>query len=74
MQCLISAIKRASTMVTKTIRTDGGGRSLAVAVVLAVLGAQLQPANACMCMPEHPQTHYCNADYGRCCAARLKPA
>lgn len=72
MQCSTPAISYSvSTMLTSTSRTggDGGCRAVAVAVVLAVLCALLLlpvPTNACSCMPMHPQTHYCSADYGRC--------
>ncbi|XP_030370217.1 tissue inhibitor of metalloproteinase [Scaptodrosophila lebanonensis] len=34
--------------------------ALALVTVLAFYGSYVE---ACMCMPAHPQTHYCNADY-----------
>ncbi|XP_034114465.1 tissue inhibitor of metalloproteinase [Drosophila sulfurigaster albostrigata] len=31
--------------------------------MLAILALYGRTADACMCMPSHPQTHYCSADY-----------
>lgn len=41
-------------------------RLLAVIVGLVALLTVLPgtSVDACMCMPTHPQTHYCEADYG----------
>jgi len=38
--------------------------SLLALALFAVLALYGHSANACMCMPSHPQTHYCSADYG----------
>ncbi|EDV93097.1 tissue inhibitor of metalloproteinase [Drosophila grimshawi] len=37
--------------------------SLLALAVFAVLAFYGHTVDACMCMPSHPQTHYCNADY-----------
>ncbi|XP_034485026.1 tissue inhibitor of metalloproteinase [Drosophila innubila] len=37
--------------------------SLLALALFAVLALYGRSADACMCMPSHPQTHYCTADY-----------
>ncbi|EDV41545.1 uncharacterized protein Dana_GF17533 [Drosophila ananassae] len=32
-------------------------------VLVAILALYGRPADACSCMPSHPQTHFCKADY-----------
>ncbi|XP_061399232.1 tissue inhibitor of metalloproteinase-like [Musca vetustissima] len=32
-------------------------------VIMAIITFYATPADACMCLPSHPQTHYCEADY-----------
>ncbi|XP_037946755.1 tissue inhibitor of metalloproteinase [Teleopsis dalmanni] len=37
--------------------------SILILALLAILVIQSNPADACSCMPSHPQTHFCTADY-----------
>ncbi|XP_073817475.1 tissue inhibitor of metalloproteases [Musca autumnalis] len=36
---------------------------LSAVLIMAIMTFYVTPTNACMCMPEHPQQHYCRADY-----------
>lgn len=36
-----------------------------VLATVAILFAQIPSSTACMCMPQHSQTSYCNSDYGK---------
>lgn len=44
--------------ITRALTLFGG-------LVLVALSFYATPTDACSCMPSHPQTHYCNADYGK---------
>lgn len=34
--------------------------------IIAIILMQTKSVTSCMCMPTHPQTQYCNSDYGKC--------
>lgn len=37
----------------------------AMATIIAIMLIQIQSSTACMCMPTHSQSSYCNSDYGK---------
>lgn len=48
------------------MRSSPHALAAAAVALTVVLAVTLLPAavDACSCMPTHPQTHYCDADYG----------
>lgn len=36
-----------------------------ILLALAVVAVGVSVSEACSCMPTHPQTSYCNAEYGK---------
>lgn len=39
---------------------------LVACATIAIVLMQISSSTACMCMPKHSQTSYCDSDYGKC--------
>lgn len=39
---------------------------LAAFATIAIILMQISSSTACMCMPKHSQSSYCDSDYGKC--------